>query len=300
MKIIRDIEKSALEIQKCIKKYGHLAQHNFYLYLNYGREGEKNVFFGLKNNRGVFAYQKFDQWRILTDPLCPQEEKLKTLVQTIDYVFRAGAKKIILEDMSDGIRKGLVIESKKKSWRVLQLSYSLIWPIVDLENWTGGGGDWKRLRNLYNKFFKDNRVEIKKPSRANAYDIKKMILGWKKQRNETDRVHLEQYLRFVDSDFAGCEMVRIFVCQGQPISITAGWSIPNSDKVYYSCISIYDYNYKNIGEASYWDELIELKKLGYKKVDYGGSEGGLLNFKMKFHPTSTYKTDVFSILKKHV
>jgi len=299
LKVISDIFKSKREIESCILRYGHLSQHNYYFYLNYSREKEKCIFFDFGIKKGIFAYQKQDTWRILTDPIAPQDDKNKLIVDIVSWLFKNNkAKKIIMEDICEGLRKELVGTSKNKSWRVIRPSYSLVWPIFDLENWTGGGKDWKRLRNLYHKFFKDNRIEIKRPGEINSKDLEKMILGWKKQRRDTDHVHLLPYLRFVESGFEGCDIVRIFECDSKPISIVAGWPIPNSDRAYYSCMGIYNYDYRNIGEASYWDELLALKKAGYKKVDLGGSEGGLLAFKMKFHPVSSYKTYNFSILKR--
>lgn len=299
MEIINDVLKQEKKIQGSIKKYGHMAQHNFCFFVNYGRAGEENIFFRFEEDRGVMAYRKNKIWRILTDPIAPEPEKMKIISQAIDWIFKnEKAEKIIFEDVSEYFKNEIYSVKENKTWRALTLNYYLVWPIIDLENWDGQGKKWKRLRNLYNKFFKDNPVEIKKPADVNKEDLKELIQAWKKQRLQTDRVHLEPYLRFVESGFSGCELARIFICQNKPISIAAGWPVPNSDKVYYSCIGLYNYDYANIGEASYWDELLELKKLGYKKVDFGGSDDNLLKFKKKFHPVSYYNTYTFSVVKK--
>jgi hypothetical protein len=176
MKIIRSITEAENDIKSAISKNGHLAQHNYNLYLNYGREGEENVYFHFDRNRGVLGYRKKDIWKILAEPVAPQNEKKDILVQTIDWIFAQKAKKIIMEDFSEELRKDLSSISKNKKWRLCKPSYSLIWPVVDLENWTGGGGDWKRLRNLYNKFFKDNKVEFKNQRNVKVENLKKLIM----------------------------------------------------------------------------------------------------------------------------
>ncbi len=299
MKIIKDIKRHAKEIKACLAARGCLAQHQYFLFLNYNREGEKPVFFDWGKKQGVMAYQKKDNWRILTDPIAFPEDKKRILLEVINWIFKnSRAKKIILEDITDNLKKEIGATAKQNIWRAVKPSYSLVWPIIDLANWTGQGGDYKRIRNAYHKFFRDNKIEFEKAEKVSAKDLKQLVLKWKAQRQDNDRVHLSPYLKFAANNFQDFEAVRLMAVKGKPISIAAGWAIPNSGGAYYSCIGIYDYDYRNIGEAAYWDEMIELKKLGYKKIDLGGSEGGLLAFKMKFHPAFSYKTYTFSILKK--
>jgi len=278
---------------------GRLAQHQYSLFFNYNRKGEEPVFFDWSKKQGVMAYQKNNVWRVLTDPIAFPEDKKRLLLEVIDWIFKnSQAKKIILEDITELLKKEIFSAAKQNTWRAIKPSYSLVWPIIDLANWTGQGGDWKRIRNAYHNFFRNNQVEFKEVKEVKTADLKKLILKWKAQRRDNDRVHLAPYLKFAANNFQDFDMVRFMVAHGKPISIAAGWAIPNSGGMYYSCIGIYDYGYKNIGEAAYWDEMLELKRLGYKKIDLGGSEGGLLAFKMKFHPTLSYKTVTFSILKK--
>lgn len=299
MKIIKDVIRYSQEIQACIFACGHLAQHQYYLFLNYNREGEAHIFFDAGDNRGVMAYQKKDNWRILTDPIAPPAEKKKILLEVIGWIFKnSRAKKIILEDITEDLKKEIGAAAKQNTWRALRPSYSLIWPIIDLTNWTGQGGDYKRIRNAWHKFFRDNKVEFKDAKKINAKDLNQLILKWKAQRQDNDRVHLSPYLKFAANNFRDFDVVRLMVIRGKPISVAAGWTTPNSGGSYYSCVGIYDYDYKNIGEAAYWDEMIKLKELNYKKIDLGGSERGLLAFKMKFHPASSYITYTFSILLK--
>ncbi len=272
MEIVTDVEKNEKIIQAAIQKYGHLAQHNCHLYLNYNRKGEEHIFFDAGNSRGVMAYQKKDNWRILTDPIAPFAEKKKILLEVVDWIFKnSRAKKIILEDITEDFKKEIFAAAKQNTWRAVRPSYSLIWPVIDLKNWTGQGGHYKRIRNAWHKFFRDNKVEFKDAKKINAKDLNQLILKWKAQRQDNDRVHLSPYLKFAANSFQDFDVVRLMTVQGKPISIAAGWAIPNSDGAYYSCVGIYDYDYRNIGEAAYCDEMLELKKLGYKKIDLGGS-----------------------------
>ncbi|MBI4709067.1 MAG: DUF2156 domain-containing protein [Candidatus Portnoybacteria bacterium] len=299
MKIIKNVCDAEEIINPFIEKHGHLPEHHYHFYLNYGREKEENIFIDLGNQKGILAYKKENIWRILTDPTAPQKEKKQALCETIDWIFiDQKAKKIILEDITEDLRNQICAE-KSKIWRAAKTVDLLSWPIIDLENWDAelSGKRWKRLRNMQNKFFKENRVKVIAAQEARRADLKNLVLKWKKQRSGTDRAHYPPYLKFIENDFCGCDMAQVMMVNGQPASLCGGWAIPNS-KDYYSSIGIYDYDFNDIGEISYLDELGALKKKGYQRVDFGGSGEKLLAFKMKFHPISIYRTHTFSILKK--
>ncbi len=298
MEIIKDIGKESELIKTAIKTNGHLAQHHYDLYINYADAKEERVFFDFGKEKGILAYCEKDIWHFLTEPLAPSDEKKIILFDSFKWIFRNGGKKVILEDITEDFRREILTGLKEYPWRAVRPSYYLIWPIFDLLNWTGEGKKWKRLRNLKNKFFRDNEVRIKTPQNQSKEKLINLIYKWKSQRNDNDRVYLSTYLRFIENEFNGCDLVRIFEIKGEPVSISAGWPVPNNRGLYYSCIGIYDYDFRNIGEAAYWDELVELKKLGYRQVDLGGSYGGLLQFKQKFHPVSLYKTYTFSVFKE--
>jgi len=300
MKIIKDIQSNAQQIQKTISKYGHLAQHHFHFYLNYSRKNEKNVFFEWDGNQGLFAYQRDNIWRVLTDPIALQRSKKKIIFEFFDWTFtHRNIKKIILEDMTEDFWKEIVEAVKSSKFRAAKPSYVLLWPLIDLEDWSEKleGKKWKRLRNMRNKFFKENQVQIKESYQIKKEDLTRLVFKWEKQHGSTDKVHSLQYLRFINNDFQGCDLVRIMLVNNRPVSINAGWNIPNS-RDYYSCIGLYDYSYRNIGEVSYLDESTELKRRNYQLVDFGGSEEKLLAFKMKFHPAAIYKTYTFSVFRK--
>lgn len=207
--------------------------------------------------------------------------------------------KIILEDITENLRKELQAASKNKPWRVLPSSYSLSWPVVDLKNWTDEmpGKKWKRFRKIRNKFFRENKVIIKKADEVTVADLKKLVMDWKKGRKDSDRVHLLQYMRFLETAFTGFDLIRIMEVNGKVSAINGGWRIPKSQD-YYSIFGLHDYNLRDIGEISYLDELTSAKKMGFEKINLGGSSGGLLEFKKKFHPDSFYITDTFSVMPR--
>ena len=89
-------------------------------------------------------------------------------------------------------------------------------------------------------------------------------------------------------------MTRTLIIDGEPCSITAGWRVPNS-KTYYSAFGLHNYKYDRLGEATNIDDLNALKQQGYTVVDFGGSDGNLLEFKKKFKPHQFYDTITFSI-----
>ena len=112
-----------------------------------------------------------------------------------------------------------------------------------------------------------------------------------------DTVDKEYYLNLIDSNFKGVDMAKTMYVDGKPATITAGWKIPNT-KDYYSAIGIVDYSFPGLGEIANIDDLNRLKRMGFKYVDFGGSDKILLQFKRKFKPEKIYKTYIFSMVRK--
>ncbi|MDD5589936.1 MAG: hypothetical protein PHQ47_02045 [Candidatus Portnoybacteria bacterium] len=299
MQIVTGIDRARKIIESAISKNGHMAQHNFSLFKNYNCRGEQNVYFDFGES-GILAYENENYWRFLTDPIAPENAKATLVEQAASAVFlQEKAKKIILEDFSEQLKKD-ILKRKNELWHPAKAAYFLFWPKLDILNFDASlaGGSWKRIRNIRNKFYKENKVEIKKAVDFCASDLNDLILGWKKKRNDNDRVHLAQYTRFVESGFEGLQNVRVTTVNGLPAALVGGWPIPNSSD-YYSFFGICDYDFKNISVISYLDELAVLKEAGFKHVELGGSYGGLLDFKNKFQPSSIYRTYTFSLIKNN-
>lgn len=300
MKIIGDVGKAEAEIKTSIARYGYLPQHHFELFLNYGREKENCVFLDAGEKKGIFGYRADKDWRILTDPVCPTKESLNILTEAIDLVFKKyQPRKIILEDITENLSGKIRTASRNKPWRILPPSYSLSWTLIDLKNWTDElpGKKWKRFRKIRNKFFRENQTAVKNINEVDGKELKDLLASWKEQRKDHDRVHLLPYTRFIDNALKGLDLVRIMEINGRISSISGGWRIPNSEN-YYSFFGIHDYCLRDIGEVAYLDEFSEAKKMGIEKIDLGGSEKELVQFKNKFHPESFYKTDTFSVMPR--
>ena len=300
MKIIADVGKEKSKIKASIAKYGYLAQHHFELFINYAQVKEKPIFLDAGNNKGLMAYQNDKTFRILNDPICPERERLDVVEESLDFLFKGQkARKVIMEDITEEFRKKIVAIANEKNLIARKPSYKLFWPLIDLKNFSEElpGKPYKWLRKARNTFFKENNVVFKDIHEVKKQDIKDLIVKWKEKRKDNDRVHLIQYFNFIDNDFEGFDLVRIIEVGGRICSISAGWKIPNT-KSYYSFFGIHDYSLENLGEISYLDEFIAAKKMGIETLDLGGMEKEHLGFKLKFHPTSFYQTDTFSIVSK--
>ena len=111
-----------------------------------------------------------------------------------------------------------------------------------------------------------------------------------------ERGYKREYEKIIEGGFPGCDVARAVYIDGTLRGLTAGWGIPNS-KRYYFFIDVHDYSDEYLGEFVALDHFLEAKKTGFELLDFGGSDEGLLAFKKKFHPVSTYITRNFSIMK---
>ena len=162
-----------------------------------------------------------------------------------------------------------------------------------------GGKEWKKLRNIKNRFMKSNDVQIVPSTELDKKDLIGVIHGWRKKKPNKDEktYYTEMYENFVKNDFEGTDLCRSIVVNGKPLTITAGWKIPNSD-AYHSAIGLYNYGHKHIAEMANIDELSQIKSFGCRYADFGDSTESLLQFKKKFRPSEVYKTYWFYIARK--
>lgn len=302
MKIITDITKYNKKIKISIKKYGNFAEHNYSHYMHCQTNGDKNVFFDYGNAKGLLMQydKKNNVWSLFPcGILAPENEKLKMLMDTIRFVlYQKKAKKITVE-VSENVRKDILKKlRRKKGIRACKYTEILYWPIFDMNTWDPKlkGSRMKKLRNIRNRFYKKYRVRIKDSRKVPIEKLKHIFQNWIKKRSMNDSVDKEYYLNLIETNFRGVAMAKTLYVDGIPTTITAGWKIPNS-KDYYSAIGIVDYSYPGLGEIANMDDLNRLKRMGFKHVDFGGSDKRLLTFKRKFKPEKIYKTYIFSIIK---
>ncbi len=300
MKIYKNISKNKQIIIKSIKKFGFSPEHNYYNYFYKQTPHKRCIFFDFGQNKGLMAIfnAKNNVWYVIADVLAPSKERFDVLFKFIDYIFeKKKAKKISIEASEDF--KTLVFKKIRKSKYKAAMNYSLYWPIYNLSAWDEklSGRQWKKLRNIRNRFYSNLKVKAKNPRRITNGKLKTLLFSWLKRRHPRDRVDYSYYLNIINNNFQGFEMIRSLFIGKELCSISGGWKIPNSDS-FYCAIGIFNYKYKDIGDFINLDDLMHLKKMGYKYVDLGGSDRAILDFKKKFKPERIYKTHIFSVSRK--
>jgi len=303
MEFIREIESKKDLVLKSIEKYGCFPEHHFNHFIDLKEEDAVHVLVLFEDDMSLltFHYEKSKTWWIITEPLAPFEKQSDILLQFLNHVFEKEQAEKVLCEFTENFRKKIVeLLDKEGKLKARSPAYSLFWPIFEMKNWDNSltGKKWKIIRNLRNYFLREYEPELVTDiNTTSKEELNKLVKKWIETRHANDRVDDEHYYNVIKNGFEGCDSVRIFTINGKPVSITAGWKMPNSNN-YYSAIGILDYDYKGIGEATNIDDLTELKKKGYDFVDFGGSNKGLFDFKLKFQPHFFYKTDFFTIIKQ--
>lgn len=309
MKIIEETEENQSLIEKAIQKYGYAPEHNFFHFRNWQGEGARNFLFQFDKG-AVLARQEDEVWYIFSEILAPhgachserseESMRVKILSKFLNHCFGDKMAEKVVVEFETNFYKEVLKFLKLSPWRACPVNYSLIWPIFDLAKWDSelSGGEWKKLRYQINLFYRQHKVEIVDGRDCAASDLKKIVEAWRKKRQGSDRSYFYPYENLIDSGFAGVKFCRVFVVDGAPVTITAGWEILNQRGSYYSAVGLHNYSCDYLGEAANADDLSFLKKQGYQWANFGGGEEELTSFKMKFHPCQTYDTHVFSIKRR--
>lgn len=299
MKIYNDIVRAKQKVIGAINKYGFSPEHNYYNYFYLQTTERKCLFFDFGRKRGIIAFhnKKNNIWRVINGIFAPPEERLDIFLKFLDWAIKEKKAKKIFVEASEDFKSEIF--KKLRNFCKLNVCYSLYWPIYNLDslNEKLSGKHWKKLRNIKNRYYKSFKIKIKNPVRVKKSKLKNILFNWVKKRYPRDRANYAYYLNIIDNNFKGFNVKRAISLNGEVCSFSAGWKIPNSE-VFYSGIGIFNYGYKDLGDFINLDDLLHLKKLGYKYVDLGGSEKALLYFKKKFSPVKIYKTYFFSISRK--
>ena len=306
MQIITDVYSSEnkLIIERMISRYSCAAEHNYHCYidkiLDIGPNGLPYVCI-FEDSMGILATydSKTFEYRIFTEILAPSDKKTELLKKFLDHLFTCENKpKKVWVELESDTRKNVLKNLKNTNYTCNNIAYTLIWPVFELSKWNGDlmqGGEWKDMRYYWNKFFREHKVEFVTADKVDSVELKKLVYDWKKTRKTGDRAYVDYYIHAIDSKFVGYDVTRVMVVDGKIAAFTAGF---NSRKgYYYDSIGLYDTSIPRCNEIANMDDLINLKKLGFELVDFGGVEKHCLDFKKKFRPTRYYKTHVFSIVK---
>ena len=298
MKLNEDILEAKRKITNAINAYGFSPDHNYYNYLYSQGHGKKCVFFDFGQNKGIVAFhnEKKRIWRIINGIFAPKQERLEILQEFLEWAHSEKNSKVFVEFQEDF--KAEVFSKLKVSYR-MNVSYILYWPVYDLDNLDEklAGKEWKKLRNIRNRFLTGHKFEIKNPRRVDKEELKSVLVSWTKKRYPRDRVNFEYYANIINNKFEGFDVLRAISLDGKVCAFSGGWNVPNSSHFYYA-IGIFNYNHKYLGDFVNLDDLLHIKKEGHRIVDLGGSDKSTIMFKKKFNPVSIYKTYFFSISPK--
>jgi hypothetical protein len=307
MQIIKDAYSTENKkiIEKMLLMHGSAAEHNYHCYINnikgVSPNGTPVILFD-EDFTGILAsYEpENNDYRIFTEILAPIEKRAELVNKFLDYVYSLEKKprKVWIE-LETNTRRKLLRALKHTPYRFNKINYTLIWPVFEMNSWDGDtmqGGEWKDLRYYWNKFFRDHKVEFVTADRVSKEELKNLVFKWKKMRKTRDIAYIDYYIKAIDAGFDGYDVNRIMLVDGKVGAISAGFCV--REGYYYASIGLYDAEIPRCNDIANMDDLINLKKLGYSIVDFGGIEKKSLEFKKKFRPTRYYKTHTFSIVSK--
>ncbi len=290
-----------LRIEKAIEKYGYVPEHNFWWYQYQQEKKSKNVFVEFEDGMGLLTIEEKDikKCSVFVSPIAPLQSRVYIILKYLDYVFQSKDIEKVTFELEDELYKKL-INALPDNLKARRINYSFTWPIYNITKFESSlpGKHWKTLRKTKNNFYQNHSVIV---SDAKEYKDKKalhfIIDEWKNKRGRNDKAHVALYHNFIDENFKGATEARVLIIDGKACGINVGWMIPNSNR-FYGALGIHDYSVPGLGDILYLEDLMWLKVHGYKEANMGGGEAALTNFKNKFQPESSYKTRIFSIVKK--
>lgn len=301
MKIYSDIENENCKsrIISSLERLGYSAEHNFYHFLCKKNSKNENYFFEFENGKGIMATFRPDikTWSMVSEVLAPKNERVEIFSEFLDYIFKNDAKKIFVE-FEDEFKEEAAANLSKK-YKISATNYKLYWPVYNLASFDESlnGKDWKKIRNISNKFNKNFRVEVKNIGGTDENSLTAIFNLWLEKRTHNDFVDREYYKNIIKRKFEGFDKAKLFLIDGDACIISAGWKIPNSKSFYWS-VGMHNYKYDGLSEFANLIDLADAKSSGYKYAELGGSDRSLLLSKEKFKPERVYTTNTFSVMKK--
>ena len=312
MELIENPEQSGDGIKRCIAKFGYTPEHNYAYFSTTAEQGAKNIFLKSEEGYGVLANyrQSVGEVLMISEALAPRERQVEVLHDALDECFkRLPVRKFVVEQ-DDTLRAKTLKTFEANGYSALKPRFSLYWPVFNMEKWEGDlmhGDDWKKLRNLKNRFHNEHSIEVVDSSSVNKEKLKAIVAEWVQRRRlmaqgsnrkDSNMAYFERYNNMVDFGFEGTKFAKTIMVDGEPATITAGWEVPNNDGSYYSAVGLSNYRHEGLSELANLDDLNRLKESGYSTVDFGGSPMPLLKFKLKFRPHFVYVTHTYAIVKK--
>lgn len=301
MDIIEDISSGKKGIIECIKKHGSVREHNYWFFHNQQTNYAKTFFLKFKDKGIISIRYKSGIWELIGDILAPEKDRMGLFNDFLDYVLMERKDKKLFLFIPENFYNNVAgMLEKSGRYRVTGKPVAYLTPVFNMGKWDENlhGKDFKKLRNIKNKFLKAHNIEIIPSKEIEKKKLIGVVHSWRKSRTIIETTYYtEMYLNFIKNNFEGTDIARSIVIDGEARTITAGWKIPNSSN-YYSAIGLYSHRWEGLGEVANIDDLIQIKKAGYDCADFGDSTESLLQFKKKFGPESFYKTYWFHIVRK--
>lgn len=286
-------------IEETIKRFGYAPEHNFDWYQFSAEKTDKNIFAADDHGGGLLTMVGKKMATVFSSPIAPPERRSKILIEYLESIFQNPSVEKVELELETPLRQEF-LKYLPEHFTARRIQYSLTWPIMDMKKFDPvlPGGHYKSLRKEMHRFYRDHVVTVVDAKTfGDRQAVKDIIVHWKKNRPVHDQAYCEEYFNIIEGNFKGTATARLFVVDGKPAGINAGWPIPNTER-FYGAIGMHDYAVPNLGKMLYLEDLEYLKKNGYGEVDMGGSWQGGLEFKKEFLPESYYKTHVFCVAKK--
>jgi len=301
MDIIGDIGGNKKEITDCINKHGFVREHNYWFFYNQQTSYAKIFFLKFKDAGIMSIRYKSGIWELIGEVLAPEKNRMEMFKDFLDYALLTKKDKKLFLFIPEKFYNNVVsITEESDKYRITKAPIVYYTPVFNMKKWDEslGGKEWKKLRNVKNKFLRHHNIEFIPSKDVEKKKLIEVVNSWRKSRNKIEMTYyMQMYLNFIKNNFEGTDISRSVVVDGNPCCITAGWKIPNTNN-YYSAIGLYDYRYEGLGEAANVDDLTQIKSKGYEYADFGDSTESLLQFKKKFGPESFYRTYWFHIVRK--
>lgn len=300
MKFFRDTQKSQSLIEKTIQVYGHAAEHNYHWYEYCRKPNEQNIFVHWPDGTGLMTVEnpaKREAY-VFSSPLAPARKRIMILLEYLDYLLKKKSAVNRVEVELDTQSRRDLTHSLPSYLRERAPMATMTSPVMDMAGFDSllSGKHFKSLRHARNRFYREYRVEVLDARQYSKDDLIKIVDEWRIKRPARDRVDYDQYYNLIKGNFEGTKGARAFVVNGKSVGFNAGWPIPHSRR-YYAAVGIHTYSLPDLGQMLYLEDLSYIKEKGYSEADMGASGPRMLTFKNQFHPSGSYRTHFFAIVR---
>ena len=190
MEIIEDFLNNKRILLKSIKKYGYAPEHNFWYFLNLQGKTDKCLYFCFQNNTGIMAQVYRDRsCEMVAEVLAPENEKLEIFEEFLEYSLSKMKLKKLFVFVSNDFKNKIQKMARKNNKYHLSRPRAYYCPIFSLKNLDERlpGKIWKKIRNMRNRFYKDNKVEILPSKYFGKKQLGNIVMQWKWNKNSYGR-----------------------------------------------------------------------------------------------------------------